>query len=139
MTTDSISCLAYFNPRSHEGSDELSFGVNITQDISIHAPTKGATQWQQPGWSMRRDFNPRSHEGSDNIPLIGRAESADFNPRSHEGSDGGFDWDLMIYEISIHAPTKGATKAMMDNFGISGISIHAPTKGATSCFSFSIT
>ena len=36
-----------------------------------------------------------------------------------------------VIDISIHAPTRGATKAMMDNFGISGISIHAPTRGAT--------
>ena len=37
----------YFNPRSHEGSDErLSFS-RWFQDISIHAPTKGATYWNK--------------------------------------------------------------------------------------------
>ena len=35
--------------------------------------------------------------------------------------------------ISIHAPTKGATTQPKDGLMISMISIHAPTKGATSC------
>ena len=34
-----------FNPRSHEGSDQLGGGKAVSKtDVSIHAPTKGATQ-----------------------------------------------------------------------------------------------
>ena len=34
---------------------------------------------------------------------------SDFNPRSHKGSDGTMTTQSMIQQISIHAPTRGAT------------------------------
>ena len=34
---------AYFNPRSHKGSDSISFDASQVDTISIHAPTRGAT------------------------------------------------------------------------------------------------
>ena len=36
----------YFNPRSREGSDEVSANLLEVCDISIHAPAKGATNLQ---------------------------------------------------------------------------------------------
>ena len=99
------------------------------------------------------DFNPRSHERSDMrsvtqkcincefqstlpreerlyccFPFVGRVY---FNPRSHERSDdssGNSVWDNLI---SIHAPTRGATKKSVDSGDMMSISIHAPTRGAT--------
>ena len=56
---------------------------------------------------------------------------ADFNPRSHEGSDKKSRKGRSVYQISIHAPTKGATCCTGGNYQIKQISIHAPTKGAT--------
>ena len=82
------------------------------------------------------------------------SRSNDFNPRSHEGSDchqiGAV---CNLYAISIHAPTRGATRcsysrkqrkvyfnprshegsdgAGSDRHYLHGISIHAPTRGAT--------
>ena len=76
-----------------------------------------------------------------------------FNPRSHEGSDGIFA-DLYAKKvISIHAPTRGATRYCfciklvigfqstlprgerqlfeVANAAVKSISIHAPTRGAT--------
>ena len=38
-----------------------------------------------------------------------RACNVDFNPRSHERSDEGFFVKLGFDDISIHAPTRGAT------------------------------
>jgi len=35
-----VSC---FNPRSREGSDYAGYSKEITDDVSIHAPAKGAT------------------------------------------------------------------------------------------------
>ena len=83
----------------------------IFADISIHAPTKGATKCGQKLRQSKKfqstlprrerrylievnvrldDFNPRSHEGSD----LNDKEAEDicryFNPRSHEGSDRNF-------------------------------------------------
>ena len=55
-----------FNPRSHEGSDEMmEMRHDRVLNISIHAPTKGATVSRFCTYARRYDFNPRSHEGSD--------------------------------------------------------------------------
>ena len=100
-----------FNPRSHEGSDEfLHYKMSDFFEISIHAPTKGATgvlvmsaalvavfQSTLPRRERRtrnmkesgplQNFNPRSHEGSDLEGIFGACICEYFNPRSHEGSD----------------------------------------------------
>ena len=54
-----------------------------------------------------------------------------FNPRSHEGSDTSLFFKGIAKHISIHAPTKGATRKLSDRVSLLVISIHAPTKGAT--------
>ena len=98
----------YFNPRSHEGSDNKIQIVTRFYGISIHAPTRGATRysicsvvlWQFQSTLPRgerpddyiidhdyTDFNPRSHEGSDADVAFTETAVNDFNPRSHEGSD----------------------------------------------------
>ena len=78
-------------------------------EISIHAPTRGATRRRICLDILRKNFNPRSHEGSDQsyhsygsvidvfqstLPRGERLCNSDlsllylhFNPRSHEGSD----------------------------------------------------
>ena len=99
-----------FNPRSHEGSDIANlcplFWICF---ISIHAPTRGATEYTGRAACSCEHFNPRSHEGSDygcfnactlvcgfqsTLPRGERRAKQDshravhdFNPRSHEGSD----------------------------------------------------
>ena len=40
----------YFNPRSHEGSDAKSLVADLNTRISIHAPTRGATQFLHAGF-----------------------------------------------------------------------------------------
>ena len=76
-----------FNPRSHEGSDGL-FIVMLM---------------------MGTNFNPRSHEGSDGIRSVRLHLTRYFNPRSHEGSDNENLCRYGCTNISIHAPTRGAT------------------------------
>ena len=99
------------------------------------------------------NFNPRSHERSDTsspstvylrkfqstLPREERQKArfydrmvfADFNPRSHERSDFVLKMDVHHFFISIHAPTRGATKMSIDTYTEYLISIHAPTRGAT--------
>ncbi len=145
-----------FNPRSHEGSD-ASWGPPIIDfrrfqstlprgerqlvynpvtkkyEISIHAPTRGATASAISYLVWQLYFNPRSHEGSDGRKFISvvpdelfqstlprgerhseagnnRGIRNDFNPRSHEGSDAVQCSNSADSEISIHAPTRGATR-----------------------------
>ena len=213
-------CL-HFNPRSHERSDNLrqverlinvGFQSTLPRDerldclckkiivdiISIHAPTRGATNPDLPDnenskvfqSTLPREerrlsdvqdaldethFNPRSHERSDTHSLTFQYSLLNFNPRSHERSDGrpgrvrkavrGFQSTLpreerllscQAYEpynyfnprshersdfggigwrsdinISIHAPTRGATYFHLLLLSPLSISIHAPTRGAT--------
>ena len=54
-----------FNPRSHEGSDYVRYLCNLDYEVSIHAPTKGATAMIIRSLILQKSFNPRSHEGSD--------------------------------------------------------------------------
>ena len=106
-TPAAFSIKGDFNPRSHEGSDEFAkkHGI-IVIGISIHAPTKGATE------ALGRD--PRA------IPY--------FNPRSHEGSDLDRQIRSLIEYISIHAPTKGATAILYNKFLLFHIILTYPSK-----------
>ena len=126
-----VVCCSYFNPRSHEGSDYVSPSFSSGPIISIHAPTRGATQIPYsffPPFKFQStlprgerlnksriclslsNFNPRSHEGSDPVSSLYGCYRCNFNPRSHEGSDitSGIIF-FRQWGISIHAPTRGAT------------------------------
>ena len=86
-TTRIYPMFVHFNPRSHTGSDQKGDQRWTTLEISIHAPTRGATA---NGGEMIYDHN-------------------DFNPRSHTGSDTCVVIKVVDFKISIHAPTRGAT------------------------------
>ena len=98
-------------------------------------------------------FQSTLPQGERQRPDIQQCAQADFNPRSHKGSDTMVGVASILYQISIHAPTRGATKApkyedVAKEFQstlpqgerpavsklfsrIAAISIHAPTRGAT--------
>ena len=78
---------SYFNPRSHERSDGAEEAVEIQEDISIHAPTRGAT----------------NKCGGSNTTI----EFQSTLPREERHSCRSC--KSCILSISIHAPTRGAT------------------------------
>ena len=146
-----------FNPRTHVGCDEVGLLVVMVIDISIHAPTWGAThcplcnsihlRYFNPrthvGCDVQTintflttcDFNPRTHVGCDIVFFINQQTCQNFNPRTHVGCDI---YCLDIFSgksISIHAPTWGATILKQIRCKLSKISIHAPTWGATQMLS----
>ena len=156
MTVQIFQILAYFNPRSREGSDQnLRWKISAATEISIHAPARGATYPSPLSKMVYNHFNPRSREGSDYDPLMVLTAVTNFNPRSREGSDiCSTHCQQDSYIISIHAPARGATAAIATtarqntNFNprsregsdVTGnpelvefteISIHAPARGAT--------
>ncbi len=100
----------HFNPRSHERSDKY-----VTKDICADL----------------KDFNPRSHERSDYLLRLVDFSEVYFNPRSHERSDVATKTINSFLDISIHAPTRGATVQRCGEWLQVVISIHAPTRGAT--------
>ena len=58
--------------------------------------------------------------------------AACFNPRTHTGCDKHNDIIKQKRMVSIHAPTRGATRLFFDRqFQRQHVSIHAPTRGAT--------
>ena len=96
------------------GATEKGLIDAIMFEISIHAPTGGATKKSRVKTGRDKNFNPRSHGGSDGFRIHGLGSLSDFNPRSHGGSD--FPEATMAVKssvISIHAPTGGATMAVM--------------------------
>ena len=48
-----------------------------------------------------------------------------------KGATGSLGRTGRSLNISIHAPVKGATQNILDEYAKDGISIHAPVKGAT--------
>ncbi len=124
------------------------------EDISIHAPTRGATFSIRSSCSYRSQISihapTRGATALDNAP-DGRLDisihaptrgatihfggsddtSTNFNPRPYERGDPIGNIFLYHRVISIHAPTRGATVHVPQRFHKEGISIHAPTRGAT--------
>ena len=77
---------------------------------------------------------PRASTGRGSLIRASSSPQSGFNPRAHAGRDrciagagrarGG---------VSIHAPTRGATRGDERLEALGGVSIHAPTRGATPC------
>ena len=145
-----------FNPRSYKRSDYDGYHRALHPQISIHAPTRGATvnpkhyigcTYFNPRSYKRSDmgrrfsvvvyktyFNPRSYKRSDGSRDTTRKLFQNFNPRSYKRSDQSEAKPYEINKISIHAPTRGATEEVAKDFSKPMISIHAPTRGATISF-----
>ena len=99
-----------FNPRTHEGCDmknpcksspprlfqsthprgvrqaETDTRIKALQ-VSIHAPTRGATDKIIITYIVTISFNPRTHEGCDVCGFSFLFKFLCFNPRTHEGCD----------------------------------------------------
>ena len=107
---ETILLILHFNPRSHKGSDASAASfIPFACDISIHAPTKGATG-NTKYFYVTEQFQSTLPQRERHVTIYKLSE-ADF--------------------ISIHAPTKGATALATALNSVGIISIHAPTKGAT--------
>ena len=120
--------------------------------ISIHAPTRGATEQRRKlkSWFEFQSTLPREERRlsasvlssslifQSTLPREERQSQVFccfldnyFNPRSHERSDLSSCIKYVKPVISIHAPTRGATYSSHSFCFEHLISIHAPTRGAT--------
>ena len=109
------ACNVDFNPRSHERSDEGFFVKLGFDDISIHAPTRGATNEGKTKEAKEAFQSTLPREERQSCSLIYGAFHH-FNPRSHERSDVDLDSISLDIAISIHAPTRGATAILHKKF-----------------------
>ena len=143
-----------FNPRPHTRGDIVKWRYRHTIYVSIHAPTRGAT-WAQEGiFSTAFLFQstpPREGQLWAHDQYI--APNLSFNPRPHTRGDTLWLCEHQALHVSIHAPTRGATRlAITAPFHavfqstpphegrhfllcsitqMTQVSIHAPTRGAT--------
>ena len=77
-----------FNPRTREGCDTDNIAAYLlAENISIHAPAKGATKIYLPVICGQNYFNPRTREGCDSRNLRCNRRIVYFNPRTREGCD----------------------------------------------------
>ena len=120
-----------FNPRAHAGRDQALDISSKEFDVSIHAPTRGATSLSSACGIRLHCFNPRAHAGRDPWTSVSRDGRSSFNPRAHAGRDHDHRRDAVAVDVSIHAPTRGATGQPPRPSRPGGVSIHAPTRGAT--------
>ena len=141
-----------FNSRAHEGRDgniksvlarlEFQFtrprgarpaarATPARHNVSIHAPTRGATAFGTVFINPSMSFNSRAHEGRD---LCKDDETRQARVSIHAPTRGAtrdsFACDIVL-RVSIHAPTRGATSLRIQRKEPSKVSIHAPTRGAT--------
>ena len=85
-------------------------------EISIHAPTRGATTSSRLRYIHSSNFNPRSYKRSDRGNLATCRVLHNFNPRSYKRSDSRGHHRTHATHISIHAPTRGATSIAVPIF-----------------------
>ena len=137
------------------GATEVSGDYDSKFVISIHAPTRGATWRFLKEEPHQTDFNSRPYARGD--PLLQRSshcENSNFNSRPYARGDSVhcmIRTSIQIFQftplregrlsplhdkdinpdISIHAPTRGATEKIGKPIPENIISIHAPTRGAT--------
>ena len=104
-----LAATGCFNPRTHTGCDACKEPVAVDLGGSIHAPTRGATPPNDttPCFVMFQSTHPH---GVRRFATQGVRPNRCFNPRTHTGCDSMCCIHYAIgFEVSIHAPTRGAT------------------------------
>ena len=99
----------YFNPRSHERSDQTKHGGQATLPLFQSTLPREERRRRTRGRQLQSKFQstlPREERLSVDT---GVHFVVDFNPRSHERSDQNPGSLVNSATISIHAPTRGAT------------------------------
>ena len=140
--------ISIFNLSIHAPTRGATINFIISHHVlilSIHAPTRGATWKFTRILCKTKSFNPRSYKRSDKDTLLTVYTQGAFNPRSYKRSDDGLVFIQGMTHLSIHAPTRGATPHAHPPANPNLLSIHAPTRGATNlsnkmsiCMSLSI-
>ena len=120
-----------FDPRPHARGDDQMIDCRQRVGVSIHAPTRGATPL--PIASVENS-SFRSTPPREGRPAVSDMSSSLLLFRSTPPREGRR-WIRrpipIIGRVSIHAPTRGATRDAVGRRVIGHVSIHAPTRGAT--------
>ena len=120
-----------FNPRTHTGCDIDLIKRIFRRVVSIHAPTRGATFPNLSHGCHLLCFNPRTHTGCDSTFRISFRPILGFNPRTHTGCDGINKRNGCVYECFNPRTHTGCDNIPQQITDFRVVSIHAPTRGAT--------
>ena len=107
------------------------YQVRERQQISIHAPTKGATNFFSliaRNTPFQSTLPRKERLMSEGVTLPSISFQSTLPRKERRGCPPAI---CVHCIISIHAPTKGATSSAHQCVTVLAISIHAPTKGAT--------
>ena len=107
----SLTFSSYFNPRSHERSDAHSQRVSVTRSKFQSTLPREERRTDKGPWLCVTEFQSTLPREERLITRLHTAQDAYFNPRSHERSDAHQLFAKYLFDISIHAPTRGATIA----------------------------
>ena len=116
-----------------EGRRRFKSKPELKQDISIHAPARGATATGgPPALAANHNFNSRPCErgDTDRFKAYARNEFISIHAPARGATENWMTWVGEV-AISIHAPARGATGNRGGNCATTEISIHAPARGAT--------
>ena len=152
MTCDRPKSAQAFQSTRPRGARQGKQGGHRPSGVSIHAPTWGATnallqgvvaqlfQSTRPRGARLRtpkvplliiSFNPRAHVGRDTLHRPMTATKTLFQSTRPRGARRTTPFRFGSSQVSIHAPTWGATKVIRVICRVNQVSIHAPTWGAT--------
>ena len=132
--SDMIILLSICHISIHAPTRGATLGAVPIRDklaISIHAPTRGATMARRIALGFLIFQSTRPHGARRDLHFLMRNIGAFQSTRPH-GARPYMHLLLKAHtQISIHAPTRGATEHRYTGFLWRQISIHAPTRGAT--------
>ena len=98
-----------FNPRARTGRDPSGVREGHGNQVSIHAPARGATNFLRLCRCYGLFQSTRPH-GARRAASKSANACRCFNPRARTGRDAIEDGVLIDVSVSIHAPARGATK-----------------------------
>ena len=107
-------------------------GVKLGTEVSIHAPTGGATLRSSMCASQAKFQSTRPRGARHNIRTRCHPGYSRFNPRAHGGRDPARSVPIILHSVFQSTRPRGARhNPGTDNGAASDVSIHAPTGGAT--------
>ena len=124
-----------FNPRTHTGCDMDRLFYRTNDNVSIHAPTRGATYLQTLLDLMIKVSIHAPTRGATRACSSSFVEAKFQSTHPHGVRRRAETSPMTLRNVSIHAPTRGATQFKRWKFVNGRVSIHAPTRGATRCTS----
>ena len=130
-TSKTIHC---FNPRTHTGCDLMRLATAMGEKVFQSTHPHGVRLSGLKGAIVRTQFQSTHPHGVRQHRLRPFSGRVCFNPRTHTGCDSFVSLCQAASNVSIHAPTRGATSVMQCTSVAEPVSIHAPTRGATSSY-----